>query len=814
MRGAVWVAIAATLAVLLSLVGNIATNTVQLPTGWAVGLWAVVGLMGVTSVGLAVRQHRADSSPPTPTSNQVRDVHGPAFQAGSIGKVEIHPPGTRATAGPTRHRVGNLPPRADGFQARTELGTVAEAADTGATAVLTGRGSHVLSGLGGVGKTQLAAEHARTLWEREEINILVWVEAMTQEAIIAGYARAAAQIAHVTTDDAEQAAREWLDWLAGTDQQWLVVLDDLQDPADLRGLWPQPTPSGRVVVTTRRRDAALRGDGRRILEIGLFTPAEATAFLTHRLAVRPAQAEGAAGLAKALGYLPLALAQAAAYIADQPGLTCSSYESKLVDQRKRLQQLLPDSSGLPDDHSAIVTATWSMSIEAADSLSPAGMARPLLNLAALLDPNGVPDRVFAAPAVLAYLGDEVDADAVAGGLSCLHRLSLITYSPDTPHQAVRVHALLQRVVRESLRADQLAVISRVAADALREAWPEVSRDTSLSAALRSNATILVAVTGDLLWQLGGHSVLHKIGNDLGDTGQVAAAVTYFRHLATTATQQLGPDHPQTLAARHNIGYWRGNTGDLAGAVEELKAVLEDRLRVLGPENPQTLTTRHNIGYWRGKAGDPAGAVKDLEAVLKDRLRVLGPDHPDTLTARSNIARLRGDAGDLAGAVKDLEAVLKDRLRVLGLDHLSTLITRHNVAFWRGKAGDPAGAVKDLEALLKDELRILGPDHPHTLTTRSNIGYWRGDAGDLTGAVKDLEAVLKDRLRVLGPDHPDTLTTRHNLAYWRGDAGDPAGAVKDLEALLKDRLRVLGPDHPSTLITRSSIAYWHKRLDTD
>ena len=140
------------------------------------------------------------------------------MQAGNIAKLELHHHHTVTPVSEvTRHRVGHLPPRADGFQVRNELTAVAAAADAGAAAVLMGSGSQVLSGLGGVGKTQLAAEHARTLWDREEIDVLVWVEAMTREAIVAGYARAAAKVTGVATDDAQQASAEWLDWLAGTE---------------------------------------------------------------------------------------------------------------------------------------------------------------------------------------------------------------------------------------------------------------------------------------------------------------------------------------------------------------------------------------------------------------------------------------------------------------------------------------------------------------------------------------------------------------------------------------------------------------------
>ena len=99
--------------------------------------------------------------------------------------------------------------------------------------------------------------------------------------------------------DPQQAAGRFLTWLETTSRPWLVVLDDLADPADVRGLWPPASARGRVLVTTRRRDAVLSGAGRRLVEVGLFTPGEAVAYLTANLAAhgQADRANQVAGLA-------------------------------------------------------------------------------------------------------------------------------------------------------------------------------------------------------------------------------------------------------------------------------------------------------------------------------------------------------------------------------------------------------------------------------------------------------------------------------------------------------------------------------------
>jgi hypothetical protein len=762
------------------------------------------------------------------------------------------------------HQVGVLPPRAQSFQHRAEADQLRAAVDSGGTAVLT----QVLTGTGGVGKTQLAADYARTAWDNGEVDVLVWISASSRSAITAGYAQAGVEVLAADPSDPEQSARAFLAWLEPKAEQkpcrWLVVLDDVADPADMRGWWPPASRHGRVLVTTRRREAALTGAGRRRVSVGLFTPHEAAAYFTAVLAAhgRHEPTDQINSLAADLGYLPLALAQAAAYVIDAD-LACASYRGLLADRIRKLADMLPEPGALPDDQSITVAATWSLSIERANQIRPAGLARPMLQLAAFLDSNIIPATVLTSQPALTHLTEHrtpagtgsthqsarLSAEDAVLALRALHRLSLIDHGLETPHQAVHVHQLVQRATRDTLAPDEHNRLALTAADSLTAVWPDIERDTTLAAALRANATALIHAAEDALYQPALHAVLFRTGQSLGQAGQVTAALTHFHHLTEATPHHLGPDHLHTLAARHNLARYRGEagdaagaaaafeellpdevrvlgpdhpgtlstrhglaqsrgeTGDAAGAAEAFSELMADRVRVLGPDHPATLGARHNLAYWQGVAGDAAGAAAAFETLLADRVRAQGPDHPHTLAARHAFARSRGQAGDAAGAAAAFETLLADRVRILGPDHPDTLMASHNLAGFRGEAGDAAGAAAAFETLLADLLRILGPDHPHTLDARHDLARWRSSAGDASGAVAALEDLLADRLRVQGPDHPHTLHTRHALTYSRGVAGDAAGAAAAFEELLPDEVRVLGPDHPATLSTRHNLAYW-------
>ncbi|MER5760311.1 tetratricopeptide repeat protein [Streptomyces sp. NPDC002082] len=729
---------------------------------------------------------------------------------GWVGKVDFHAAPRPPVVWP--HQVGVLPRQAACFQDRATVHQLQQAMDSTGTVALVGPG--------GVGKTQLAAHQARSLWQAEQLDLLVWITATTRDAVITGYAQAAVEILGADPTSPEPAAHAFLAWLEpkpGATRRWLVVLDDVTDPAELRGLWPAVSSQGRTLVTTRRRDAALAGHTRQV-PVDLFTKDEATAYLTTVLAAhsRHEPPDQLAGLAGTLGHLPLALSQAAAYLVDL-GLDCTAYRHQLEDRARTLKDTMPASSGLPDDQATTVAAAWSLSIDHADRLPPPGLARPMLQLSAMLDPNGIPDSVLTSPPALAHLArhrtaapeqthdQEVTALDAAQALRALHRLSLIDHTANSPHHTVRVHSLLQRAVREHMSAGCRDQLARTAADALTAAWPEIERDTNLAQALRANAEALTLHAEDALHQDSAHDLLFRTGRSFGEAGHIEAAIQHFQHLVSGTQHRLGPDHSYTLAARGNLAHWRGEAGDAAGAASAFEQLLADRERILGPLDPQTVAARGNLARWRGMAGDAAGAVEALEQLLADRERVLGPDHPGTLTARNNLAEWRGLAGDAAGAASAFEELLDDFLRVLGPDHPNTLAIRGNLASWRGEAGDAAGAAEAYDHLLDDFLRVLGPDHPHTLGVRNHLARWRGAAGDAAGAAATYEQLLDDFLRVRGPDHPDALNARANLAHWRGEAGDAAGAAAAYEQLLNDFLRVLGPDHPDTLNARANLA---------
>lgn len=697
------------------------------------------------------------------------------------------------------------------------------AADVGGTAVV----AQLLVGMGGVGKTQLAADYARTAWNdittAGGLDVLVWITASARAPIVNGYAQAGVELCRADPNDAEKAARSFLAWLtpkAGEKPcRWLIVLDDVADPDHLKGLWPPASPYGRTLITTRRRDASLAADGRQFIEVGLFDAEEALNYLAASLSGRNEASADLSALAQDLGHLPLALDQASAYIIDS-GDSVNHYRRRLADRTTTLAALTPGT--LPDDQVPLAAA-WSLSIDRADTLSPVGLARPILQMASVLDGNGIPQTVLTSPPTLKHFAAQrtglpharrrrwrpsrqqpVTPDEAVQALRVLHRLSLIDHVPAT---TIWVHQLIQRTTRDTLNSQLYDRTACAAADALISAWPDVESDTALVQGLRDNAAALAARAEDSLYRRDAHEVLFRTGMSLGESGQAIPARDHYQHLAEAARQRLGADHSDTLSARRFLALWQGEAGDAPGAVELLAELVPDMVRALGKNDPYTLSTRDDLAFWRGTAGDASGAVDALTDLVTHMERVLGKSHPDTLDTRSALAFWQGKSGDAPGATDVLAELLADQIRVLGKDHPDTFETRGRIADIRGEAGDAAGAADAFAELVDDEVRSLGAHHPEVLAARVGLAAWRAQADDAPGTADALADVLADQTRVFGTDHPKPLDTLGHLAYWRGEAGDAAGAAQAYEHLLEVRRRVVGADHPDTLAAWGSLAHW-------
>ncbi|MEV8560773.1 tetratricopeptide repeat protein [Streptomyces sp. NPDC051917] len=687
--------------------------------------------------------------------------------------------------------AGNLPGSASGvFVGRQdELAELRRLlAAEGEAAVTQVSGTRAIHGLGGIGKSTLALHYAHTF--RRTYTLVWWINAAGTEQIVTSLAALAVRLFPqwaATTGVQERAAWAilWLQWHPG----WLLVFDNVEDPADLRH-YLGTLPDGHHLATSRTATGwhAIAPT----MPLGLLD-AEAAVDLLCTLALgpkhppTPQQRQDAAALAAELGYLPLALEQAGAYLFETG--------TSLADYRQMLGQVMDTAAGGIDPERTIARI-WRHTLTAIERRDP--QAVTLLDAMAWLAPDDIP-RALLAPLC-------PDPLTFGEALGALHAYNMIAYSSD--RQDVSVHRLVQTVLRHrpATDPDGYPPGRQDAEHLIQQALPDEDTDTSRWERLLPHVVAVADSTPpDSPASTETAGAYHAAAQYLYRQGRDAHTILLRTAALAQCEQVLGDTHPQTLASRNNLAYAYESAGDLGRAIPLYEATLAQCEQVLGDTHPDTLTSRNNLAGAYESAGDLGRAIPLYEATLAQREQVLGDTHPDTLASRINLAGAYRAAGDLGRAIPLSKATLAQCEQVLGDTHPDTLTSRNNLAGAYESAGDLERAIPLYEATLAQREQVLGDTHPQTLTSRNNLAGAYRAAGDLGRAIPLYEATLAQCEQVLGDTHPHTLTSRNNLAGAYESAGDLGRAIPLYEATLAQREQVLGDTHPDTLASRNNLA---------
>jgi tetratricopeptide (TPR) repeat protein len=704
---------------------------------------------------------------------------------------------------------------------------------------------------GGTGKTQLAANLARTWLADTPGGMLVWLNAGSRDALLCGYAQAVAAgraggwpmtipADTASADSAELTAGRFLAGLAEAAGPWLVVMDGLADPADAEGLWPsgQGGPSGRVLVTARSGVTVPDAMNPVVFTVGPFSSHEGLTYLMARLSADPDQRVGAVDLVEEVGCDPLALVQASAAIASA-GISCRDYHDLYIKRREQI-------AGVSGSAPAAMAVTWTLSVECADELAPGGAPQVCLAVAALLGAGGIPESVFAAPALADFAarspGGADGPGRVRAALASLRNVGLIDVDGGLVLLQQPLRAAVLAATPDSLRAEAAAA----AAAALLEAWPDDTAQPALAGRFRACAGSLQQAAAGALWAGGAHQVLFRAGRSLDAARINGPAVSHWRALAAaserrlgaahedaqlavarlasaalaaglggdavalyhrvleTQARYLGADHPRTVAARAEYGTALLAVGRPDDAVPVLESVLAAGDRG-GADAADVLAVQDSLGAAYQEAGRHKDAIKAIERTLAERERRQGPDHPDTIRTRCRLARVWLDAGHAKDAIKHGRRALEGAERVLGADSLETVDAVTVLASAHHSARRVRDAITLYERALADRERVKGADHPDTIGVRGNLASAYHSAGRMPSALDLYERTRSDCQRVLGVDHPDTLAARANLAHAYYAVGRLADARVLLTATLADCERHLAPGDPLTGAVRDSLA---------
>jgi tetratricopeptide (TPR) repeat protein len=602
-------------------------------------------------------------------------------------------------------RIWNVPQlRNPAFTGRDDvLEQLEDRRGGGSTTAIT----QAIAGLGGVGKTSLAVEYAYR--QSPQLDVVWWLRAEEPATLLGDFTglASALELAEAAQSDPALVIRGVHRWLADHDR-WLLVFDNANHPEDLTPLVP-PAGRGQVLVTSRW---AAWGEWAKPLRLEVLSRDEAVAFVRKRTGTIDEQA--AAALAEALGDLPLALAEAAAYI-EETQVSLEDYLQLVQEQEAELLGFAQ-----PTGAERRVATVWSLSLERVREEAPA--AEDLLQLCAFLAPDDIPralPREHAAllPEELGHLARDLLAYNKALGV--LGRYSVATVTPT----ALGLHRLVQAVIRARLK-DQEGQWAQVAVELLDAAFPEDSWELDRWPTCQRLLPHVLAATehaerlGVVSEQVG--RLLDRPVHYLEGRGQYQEAKALAERALAVTQRALGDHHAATGGRHDALGRVLESLGDYQGARRHFQQALSIGEVAEGKEAFAVGVRHSNVGNALWRLGDLAGARTHHERALEIGQTTLGPDHPTMAIWHDNLGLVLQELGDLAGARTEHERGLEIAQATLGPDHPTMAIWHSNLGLVLREQGDLAGARASFERALEIGQTTLGPDHPKVATFRRNL----------------------------------------------------------------------------------------------
>ena len=691
--------------------------------------------------------------------------------------------------------VGEIPREPPAFQPRHDLSD--RLAGVGGIAVV-----RALTGARGVGKTQLAAAYARARIA-EGWPVIGWIVAEDSSQVLAGLERLGRALGLTTReDDSESAAAKVRGWLeTEATGSCLLVFDNAVEPEATRR-WLPAGGRARIIITST--STAFEDFGISI-GVDVFSVTEALDFLRERTG--SSDEEGARAVAEELGFLPLALGQAAATIRTQR-LTYATFLGRLrlmpVDQ-----YLAPRSS---DSYPRGAAQAVLLSLKAAEE---AGVfTRTLVGLIAVLSPAGIHRDILTKAGELDTDGaiTAADVDMTIGRLA---EASLLAFSVD--EESVIMHRFTRRVAQDRERSDgSLTGSILLACRVLTEM--QVAQDTAWSERTRGRHIVQQI---DALWET-------AISDQHPATGQApdfiravlklrSWSVEYLWNISDSARaisaglvvvsnheDYLGDDCDETIFAREGLALGYGGIGRHDEAITLHESMMAWCEGSLSTDNPKTLSLRNNLAnnymesaedYREPRRLDRA--VELHEANYEICKRVLGEEAFMTLLSGDNLCRAFRKIGRLQDAAALNGQILQIRKRVSGIDIRWTLFSQASLAETYWELGRVDEAFDLLEQTLRQVDSIFGPDTPISLDVRMTTAKLRRKSGDATAAIGMYEKLVAGSRRVVGNSHAIIFQAQEGLAISYEEAGRIDDAVTMYSQMFTTCAQLVGPDSPIT-----------------
>ncbi|UQA33194.1 MULTISPECIES: FxSxx-COOH system tetratricopeptide repeat protein [unclassified Streptomyces] len=734
-------------------------------------------------------------------------------------------------------RIWNVPPRNPGFTGRSlVLERMRDQLGGGMAVVLPQ--PQTLYGLGGVGKTQVALEYVHRFMA--DYDLVWWISSEQSDDVVASLAELAVRLGAQGGEDMAAASQEAVDLLRRgvPSDRWLLVFDNADDPETLRRHFPQGG-SGHILVTSRNQSWSQHGDA---LPVDVFLREESVEHLQRR--APGLSDEDADQVATAVGDLPLAVEQAAAWIAE----TATPIDTYLEQLARQAPQVLAlnQPAGYPEP----VAATWNISIARLKERSPAAVR--LLQLCAFFAPEPISANLLYSKEMIEALkpyDSSLQEKLVLGRvIREIGRFALAKV--DQVSNSIQVHRLVQAVIKAQLSEEEQRearhVVHRILAGARPDddepidnpetwprfatIWPHLGPSDARHCKEPETRRLLIDRVR-YLWKRGDVRTAWTLGEELRQTwlemlgerdlqylylcfhlsnilrtrGRYVEAKELDEFTLHRQREVLGPEHPHTYMTTSSLAIDLGLLGDYEQAIELATEAHEGFGHIFHDSHPRTLAAANNLALNLRSIGQYARAREIDQDVYDRRTEVLGAKHPYSLSSAMNLARDLREVGRYEDSVGLLSRTYESFKETLGRTYPTTLSAAKSLAVSLRRAGrleDARRLTVATRARYKAKYTSANPD---SLACDLNLAADLFAAGEAVEARDTAQEVVDQYMKVPGEKHPYTLAAQNNLGVYLSGTGEAERAEQILTLVVASMRERFGREHPNTLFCVMNLA---------
>lgn len=622
-----------------------------------------------------------------------------------------------------------------------------------------------LVGLGGMGKTQVALNLAHWVKHNHPEHSVFWIPAFSMASFEQACTELVKKLNIQCTDEKEDAKELVRQHLSSQDLgSWLLIVDNADDIEILDGLAQRPngildflpqSDNGRILFTTRSQEVAVAATKNKVVRLSEMSLQEATSFLEKSLLQKDKlQNNGVvAELVEKFTYIPLAIAQAAAYM----NMNQASVEEymrllRLTDQDmiQLLRRRFRDGTHYHSSQGAVAT-TWTISFEQIRKVD--SFAAKLLSFAAFIEPKAIPQSLFPRPETEQQM---TQAIGMLLGYGFLSRRGA--------DQMFDTHSLVHLATR--IQSEDQGTADGIQRDVLAHLTELFSTDQWENSELRQqylpHALKIIGIRKGVDDE-GVCQLEFQAGRCLLADGRTQEAVELLEHVVGIHKEILVETDPYRLTSQHYLAQAYLDDRWVKEAITLLEYVVGIYEETLPEDHSDRLTSKHTLAGAYQADGQIKAAVELLEYVVGIRKKVLVEDHPDRLASQHALALTYRAHGQVKEAIELLEHVVKIHAKTLVEDHPFRLASQHELAGAYQANGQTKEAVELLEHVVRVREKVLAGYHSSRLASQQELAGAYQASGQVEEAIELLQHVVRIRERVLAEDHPARLTSQYELA---------------------------------------------------